>query len=335
MILDLSAHYAIVLSAVVAIIYTLLGGFYSVAYTDVIQLFFMFISLWLCVPFLLLNPVSTDATHTASLNHSQQVPWLGELKPVEAGKWVDELLLMVRPPMQFVSIKEAFTSYHWNQTLYGLPSPFERGEAGKVLPITLHYLTPPWVSVPGIAGLAAAVMSSMDSVLLSSASIDLIYCVIFPQLICVLHCPIANGYGATAGYVLALVLRLLSGEPLLHLAPVLLFPGWRRDPETGAVSQYFPFRTLIMLLSMLAVPSASLLSRLAFTHRLLPASWDVLGVLKQQQHQQQEGEEGEEGTGEEDGEDEEGEKLVTVKEKLLAISSTSSQKVAGGEAASC
>jgi len=193
------------------------------------------------------------------------------------------------------------------------------------------------VLLVGLAGMGLAFIENSVFTLWLVSS-DLIYCVIFPQLICVLYCPFANGYGATAGYVLALVLRGLSGEPLLHVAPVLLFPGWRRDPETGAVSQYFPFRTLIMLLSMLAVPSASLLSRLAFTHRLLPASWDVLGVLNQQQHQQQEGEEGEEGeevTGEEDGDDEEGEKLATVKEKLLAISSTSSQKVAGGEAASC
>lgn len=44
-ILDLSYVYSIVVSSVVAIIYTLLGGLYSVAYTDVIQLILIFISL--------------------------------------------------------------------------------------------------------------------------------------------------------------------------------------------------------------------------------------------------------------------------------------------------
>lgn len=44
-ILDLSYVYSIIISAVVAIIYTLLGGLYSVAYTDVIQLILIFVSL--------------------------------------------------------------------------------------------------------------------------------------------------------------------------------------------------------------------------------------------------------------------------------------------------
>ena len=44
-ILDLPSSYSIVVSAAVAVIYTLLGGFYSVAYTDVIQLVIIFISM--------------------------------------------------------------------------------------------------------------------------------------------------------------------------------------------------------------------------------------------------------------------------------------------------
>lgn len=44
-ILDLSYVYSILISAVVAIVYTLLGGLYSVAYTDVIQLILIFLSL--------------------------------------------------------------------------------------------------------------------------------------------------------------------------------------------------------------------------------------------------------------------------------------------------
>lgn len=44
-VLDLPYTTCIWISAAVAIVYTLLGGLYSVAYTDVIQLVLMFISM--------------------------------------------------------------------------------------------------------------------------------------------------------------------------------------------------------------------------------------------------------------------------------------------------
>lgn len=52
-ILDLSYTVSIWISAAVAITYTLLGGLYSVAYTDIIQLVLIFISLVSCCLFFL------------------------------------------------------------------------------------------------------------------------------------------------------------------------------------------------------------------------------------------------------------------------------------------
>lgn len=44
-IVDININMSVVISALIAIFYTLVGGLYSVAYTDVVQLFCIFIGL--------------------------------------------------------------------------------------------------------------------------------------------------------------------------------------------------------------------------------------------------------------------------------------------------
>lgn len=44
-IVDINISISVVISALIAIFYTLVGGLYSVAYTDVVQLFCIFIGL--------------------------------------------------------------------------------------------------------------------------------------------------------------------------------------------------------------------------------------------------------------------------------------------------
>ncbi|XP_077373195.1 high-affinity choline transporter 1-like [Festucalex cinctus] len=363
-ILDLSSTISILISATVSIIYTVLGGLYAVAYTDIIQLSFIFVSLWLCIPFMILSPAVTDIAQTNHFNQSSVNSWIGEVKLEDAGKWIDDFLVVALGGLacqsfhqrilaaassskaQFTCFVAAGVSFimgipsviigataasaDWNQTEYGLPPPYERGEARNVLPLALSYITPAWVSVLGIGSVAAAVMSSMDSALLSSASMftqniykatlrkqaserelqwvirmsvllvglsgtglafnkssmfallllttDLLYCILTPQLVCVVHLRSANLYGAISGYVVALLLRMLSGEPALGIPPVLLYPGWRE--EDGVITQYFPFRTLIASISLAVVVGVSWLFQFGFSCQLIPQSWDVWGVFK-------------------------------------------------------
>lgn len=44
-IVGIDMNVAIILSAAIAVLYTLIGGLYSVSYTDIVQLFAMFIGL--------------------------------------------------------------------------------------------------------------------------------------------------------------------------------------------------------------------------------------------------------------------------------------------------
>lgn len=131
--------------------------------------------------------------------------------------------------------------------------------------------------VVGLAGMSLAFgEKSVFSLWILSG--DLLYCIILPQLTCVLHVSFANSYGMIAGFAVGMVLRILSGEPALSIPPILLYPWWREID--GVIIQYFPFRTFAMICSLVCIVGISKLAELGFHHKKIPHSWDVLQAFQ-------------------------------------------------------
>ncbi|MBN3299471.1 high affinity choline transporter 1-like [Amia ocellicauda] len=371
-IVDININMSVVISALIAIFYTLVGGLYSVAYTDVVQLFCIFLGLWVSVPFAMSNPAVSDIGVTAVKNVYQE-PWLGSIESSDVWNWMDNFFLLMLGGIpwqvyfqrvlsassatyaQVLSFLAAFgclvmavpsvligaigASTDWNQTSYGEVQPMQKEESDMILPIVLQHLCPPYISFFGLGAVSAAVMSSADSSILSASSMfarniyqlafrqtasdreivwvmrisifvfgalatamalltgtvyglwylssDLVYVIIFPQLISVLFVKGTNTYGSVAGYIFGLVLRIGGGEPYLKLPPFIYYPGWhevkKEHPLTGAVEyiivQKFPFKTMSMLSSFLGNVAFSYLMKYLFESGTLSPKYDFLEAV--------------------------------------------------------
>ncbi|XP_026296482.1 high-affinity choline transporter 1 isoform X2 [Apis mellifera] len=345
---------SIVASALLAAVYTVFGGLYSVACTDALQLACIVIGLGLAAPFSVLHP---------AVNFEKNLTpheWLGEIKNEDLGEWVDCMLLLVFGgipwqgyfqrilSMRSTSMATALSitsmfgcmilafpsaligvvarATDWS-TVQGFNKSIIAHEANAALPIVLRYLTPQWVSFVGLGAISAAVMSSADSSILASSSMfsrnvyrltlrpkaserelnwilrisvlvitvlstvialtvdsvyylsylasDLVYVVLFPQLLTVVHWPsLVDTYGCLAGYFVAVVLRLCGGEKGLGVPALIEYPFY--DVETQ--SQKFPFRTGAMLVALCTQLVTSFFTRNLLGKGYFPRCCDVLSV---------------------------------------------------------
>ncbi|XP_078356322.1 high-affinity choline transporter 1-like, partial [Oculina patagonica] len=204
-VLGLDRSTSVIASASIAVFYTLLGGLYSVVYTDVIQLMCIFVGLWLSIPFAMTNSAVTSISKDSGT-------WVGEVPTAKLGIWLDYATLLIcggvpwqvyfqrvlscKTPNKarvlsfFASFGCMFmavpailigaigASTDWTQTDFYKPPG---GNASNqtvtvdfdktlILPMVLQYLTPTAVSFVGLGAVSAAVMSSADSSFLSASS---------------------------------------------------------------------------------------------------------------------------------------------------------------------
>ncbi|MFK7807813.1 MAG: sodium:solute symporter family protein [Saprospiraceae bacterium] len=201
-VLGLDTDTSIVLSAIIAIAYTAIGGLWAVAITDVVQLILLAIGLLIVLPFAFQNVGGMEvawATYVekkgaaATLLPSREalgsyywnwwdyalllmfggIPWQVYFQRVLSAKnektamWLSIVagiicLLMAVPAIMIGIIGDVAD---W-QSLGLEPPP----DAASTLPWVVRYLTNPWVATIGLGAIAAAVMSSVDSSILSASS---------------------------------------------------------------------------------------------------------------------------------------------------------------------
>ncbi len=208
-ILQVDMPTAIILSAVIAIAYTMLGGLWAVAATDTLQLFLIFLGLGAVVMFAV-----PEAGGLAEMfeGYRASMGVQGRFFPPLAGwgedglgnwywQWWDSMLLLVFGGIAWqvyfqrvLAAKSPSVARNLSlvaalvcvaaallATLLGMVGSqvdwtalggerLSNENAGLILPHVIRYCSPPLVAMLGLAAIATAVMSSVDSSVLSAAS---------------------------------------------------------------------------------------------------------------------------------------------------------------------
>lgn len=130
------------------------------------------------------------------------------------------------------------------------------------------------ILVCGIIGTVIAI--TVNSVYgLFTLCADLMYVILFPQLTCVLWVKFVNTYGSLGGFLFGLLLRVLGGEALLNLPPVIKFPFY--DEELG---QLFPYKSFAMICSYIGIIGISFVTDRLFRKGYVALKYDVFGCIE-------------------------------------------------------
>ncbi|CAB4057588.1 SLC5A7 [Lepeophtheirus salmonis] len=353
-VINMDLSMAVIMSAFIAMFYTWFGGLYAVAYTDVVQLGLIAIGLVACIPFAWNNEAVNPMTYESQ-------DWIGSIPDGQGWYYMDYMLLltfggipwqvyfqrvlssksangaetlsyiaaigciiMAIPPILIGAIAK---NTNWNETDFTGILPLQPEDHRMILPMVIQFLTPSFVSFFGLGAVAAAVMSSADSSVLSASSMfarnvyklifrqratdseimwvmrisifivgalatymalsiptiyglwamcsDLVYVILFPQLFIVVHFKsLCNTYGSLCAYMIGMMIRLSGGEPLLKLPALIHYPLFDQNSEI----QYFPFRTMAMLVSVMTLLGVSTLTKFLFEKGHLSTRWDIFNV---------------------------------------------------------
>ncbi|MCA0970648.1 sodium:solute symporter family protein [Halobacillus litoralis] len=207
LILGLDFNTSIIISAIIAVAYTFVGGMWSVALTDVAQIIMILIGMFLVVPFALAEVGGLDQAWGAykdgmagfanllppldGWNHPDWgnyywnwwdyalllifggIPWQVYFQRVLSSKneqtamWLSIAagILCIVLAVPAVMIGVAGFSADWAS--YGIEGP---GAASEILAYVINYMSPYGIAIIALGAVAAAVMSSMDSSILSASS---------------------------------------------------------------------------------------------------------------------------------------------------------------------
>jgi solute carrier family 5 (high affinity choline transporter), member 7 len=316
---------AILIAAVVTTAYTMLGGMWSVAYTDVFQLALVAIGLAAAVPFAL--SAAGGLEHAWSQYGTARPDGVGIIPSQSLLAWSDVSLMLIlggipwncyfqrvlscqspRKAQGHSLIAGALTiAFTIPPLLMGIAAfsyPWAGESAARLeinpaetLPMLFAHAVPPMVGIFGLAAIVGAVTSSFSSSILSAGSMlswncvkrlmrpsmsvahmnrairlsilllgaaatalalkvqsvqalwfftsDLVFVLLFPQLVFALFDRKVNRIGSMAAFTVSLVLRVGAGEPLLGIPALLPYP------------ESFPFRTVAAVTGLVLLPLVS------------------------------------------------------------------------------